>query len=81
MRLCLTIVDRASDDPRELIGEHRELYDLIAAGERERCNARLTEHLHEAEERLCRLVRDREDALADGGKRHESAAGVPGRAE
>ena len=39
LRLCLTIVDRANDDPRELIGEHRELFDLIAAGERERVAA------------------------------------------
>jgi len=81
MRLCLTIVDRASDDPRELIGEHRELFDLIARGERERCSARLTEHLHEAEERLCRLVRVGEEPLDDGGERHASRAGGPGRTE
>lgn len=78
LRLCLTIVDRASDDPRELIGEHRELFDLIAHGERDRCCARLTEYLHEAEERLCRLVRVEEDPLDPGGQR-QPAAGVPGR--
>jgi DNA-binding GntR family transcriptional regulator len=81
VRLCLTIVDRASDDPRALIGEHRELFDLIARGERERCSARLTEHLHEAEERLCRLVRDGEVRLDDGGDRPESPAGGSGRTE
>lgn len=79
--LCLTIVDRASDDPRELIGEHRELFDLIVQGEHERCSARLTEHLHEAEERLCRLVRVAEDPLDDGAERDESPAGGSRRTE
>lgn len=81
LRLCLTIVDRAADDPRELIGEHRELFDLIATGERERCSDRLTEHLHEAEERLCRLVRVEGNSLEDAGEPHESQAGGPGRTE
>jgi len=80
LRLCLSIVDRANDDPRELIGEHRELYDLIAGGERARCSARLTEHLHLAKERLCRLVRIwDESSTAASDNDHE--APVPGRAE
>jgi DNA-binding GntR family transcriptional regulator len=81
LRLCLTIVDRASDDPRELIGEHRELFALIAQGERDRCCARLTEHLHEASERLCHLVRAGENPLDDGGERPESEASVDRRTE
>jgi DNA-binding GntR family transcriptional regulator len=67
LRLCLSIGDRADDDPRELIGEHRELYELIATGQRARCSARLTERLHEAQGRLCDLVRAWEAAAdADG---------------
>ena len=65
LRLCLSIADRADDDPRDLIGEHTELYELIAAGERARCSARLTQHLHEARDRLCQMVRDTEEAADD----------------
>jgi DNA-binding GntR family transcriptional regulator len=66
LRLCLSIGDRADDDPRELIGEHRELYELIASGQRARCSARLTELLHDARARLCDLVRAWEAAAAEG---------------
>jgi DNA-binding GntR family transcriptional regulator len=66
LRLCLSIGDRADDDPRELIGEHRELYELIATGQRARCSARLTELLHGARERLCELVREWEAAADEG---------------
>jgi DNA-binding GntR family transcriptional regulator len=66
LRLCLSITDRADDDPRDLIAEHEELYELIATGERARCSALLTEHLHEARARLCRMVRDWEEAADDG---------------
>lgn len=62
LRLCLSLVDRTGNDPRELITEHRRLYGLIADGEREVCAALLTEHLHEARNRLCRLVRAWEEA-------------------
>jgi DNA-binding GntR family transcriptional regulator len=65
LRLCLSIGDRADDDPRELIGEHRELYELIASGQRARCSVRLTERLHEAQGRLCDLVRAWEAAAED----------------
>lgn len=61
LRLCLSIADRADDDPEELVKEHRELFDLIARGERARCIARLTEHLHVAEARLSELVRSQEE--------------------
>ena len=67
LRLCLSIGDRADDDPRELIGEHRELYELIATGQRARCSVRLTERLHEARGRLCDLVRAWEAAADEDG--------------
>lgn len=67
LRLCLSIVDRANDDPRDLVGEHRELFQMIAAGERARCIARLSEHLDEAEERLRRLVRIWDESQDDAG--------------
>lgn len=56
LRLCLSIVDRANDDPEDLVVEHRELFDLIAAGEWGRCTTRLCEHMADAQTRLCRLV-------------------------
>jgi DNA-binding GntR family transcriptional regulator len=61
LRLCLSIADRADDDPDELVKEHRELFDLIARGERASCIALLTEHLHAAEARLSELVRTQEE--------------------
>jgi DNA-binding GntR family transcriptional regulator len=66
LRLCLSIADRADDDPRELVEEHRELYGLIAGGERAACAARLTEHLHRTERRLCELVRVEENEEDEG---------------
>jgi DNA-binding GntR family transcriptional regulator len=57
LRLCLTIVDRDEDDPDELIAEHRELYGLIASGERARCVRRLDECMAATEERLRRIAR------------------------
>jgi DNA-binding GntR family transcriptional regulator len=58
LRLCLSIVDRANDDPQDLVVEHRELYEMIAAGRRAECIDRLSGHLAEAEERLRRLVHE-----------------------
>ena len=57
LRLCLSLADRADDDFGELVNEHRELYDLIARGERARCAERLTQHLRVASDRLSDLVR------------------------
>lgn len=61
LRLCLSIVDRANDDPHDLVVEHRELYEMIAAGERAQCIDRLSGHLAEAEERLRRLVHEADE--------------------
>ena len=66
LRLCLTIVDRDEDDPGELVAEHRELFDLIAAGERDRCVERLNECMAGTELRLRRIAR-RWDELHGGG--------------
>jgi DNA-binding GntR family transcriptional regulator len=67
LRLCLTIVDREEDDPDELVAEHRELYDLIATGERARCVGRLNECMADTERRLRRIAR-RWDELQGGGR-------------
>jgi DNA-binding GntR family transcriptional regulator len=67
LRLCLTIVDRDEDDPDDLVAEHRELYELIAAGEQAHCVARLNECLADTEERLRHIAR-RLDALQDGDR-------------
>lgn len=61
MRLCLSILDRADDDPDELVAEHRELRDLIAARAPADCAARLGEHLDDAERRLCLIARTWEE--------------------
>jgi DNA-binding GntR family transcriptional regulator len=57
LRLCLSILDRADDDPEDLVAEHRELRDLLMAGERSRCKAVLCGRLEDSELRLRELAR------------------------
>lgn len=57
LRLCLSILDRADDDPDELVAEHRELCDLLLDGERARCRALLSARLNDAEQRLRTIAR------------------------
>jgi DNA-binding GntR family transcriptional regulator len=61
LRLCLSILDRADDDPEDLVAEHRELYDLIATGECERCRDLLCARLDDSEVRMRKLARDWEE--------------------
>jgi DNA-binding GntR family transcriptional regulator len=61
LRLCLSILDREDDDPEDLVAEHRELYRLIAAGERERCRELLCARLDDSEVRMRKLARDWEE--------------------
>lgn len=57
MRLCLAIVDRVHEDENDLVDEHQELYELIAAGEIDRSTALLGAHLDDGRDRLCRIAR------------------------
>jgi DNA-binding GntR family transcriptional regulator len=57
LRLCLSILDRADDDPDDLVAEHRELRDLLLAGERARCKTVLCGRLDDSELRLRELAR------------------------
>jgi DNA-binding GntR family transcriptional regulator len=66
LRLCLTIVDRDEDDPDDLVAEHRQLFELIAAGERDGCVERLNECMAGTELRLRRIAR-RWDEPQGGG--------------
>lgn len=53
MRLCMAVTDHPAAFPHEeIVAEHRELYELIAAGERARCRKRLLHHLHESERQM-----------------------------
>jgi DNA-binding GntR family transcriptional regulator len=58
LRLCLSIVDPEDDNPAALAAEHRELYELIAAGERDRCASLMRAHLTDAEQRLRAIARE-----------------------
>jgi DNA-binding GntR family transcriptional regulator len=57
LRLCLSILDRADDDPDDLVAEHRELRDLLLAGERDRCREVLCSRLDDSELRLRRIAK------------------------
>jgi DNA-binding GntR family transcriptional regulator len=57
LRLCLSILDRADDDPDDLVAEHRELRDLLLAGERHRCREVLCSRLDDSELRLRRIAK------------------------
>lgn len=57
-RICLSIVDRDNDDGENLVAEHHELYELIAAGRRQECIDMLAEHLGDCETLLCGLARE-----------------------
>jgi DNA-binding GntR family transcriptional regulator len=53
MRLCMAVTDHPAAFPQEeIVAEHRELYELIAAGERARCRKLLLHHLDESERRI-----------------------------
>jgi DNA-binding GntR family transcriptional regulator len=56
LRLCLSITD-THDQPDRLIAEHRELYELLAAGRQADCIERMTEHLIQAEALVKDIVR------------------------
>lgn len=58
LRLCLSILDRADDDPDDLVEEHRELRDLLLAGARDRCSELLCARLEDSERRLRRIARN-----------------------
>jgi DNA-binding GntR family transcriptional regulator len=66
LRLCLSILDRKEDDPDELVAEHRELCDLLLAGERERCSEVLCERLEDSELRLRRIAASEWEERAAG---------------
>ncbi len=66
LRLCLSILDRQEDDPDELVAEHRELRDLLLAGERERCSQVLCDRLEDSELRLRRIAATEWEERAGG---------------
>lgn len=56
LRMGMVLVDRVHDDPGGLIPVHRQIYELLAAGERERCLDVLYQHLDDSEARLRDIV-------------------------
>ena len=50
LRIGLQAVDRASSDLKSLSGQHRQFYELLAAGKRKQCARLLDAHLEEAEQ-------------------------------
>jgi DNA-binding GntR family transcriptional regulator len=59
LRLALSAVDRAYGDLEQQVREHRGLYELVAAGQRDAAAAALAEHLRQAEEQVLLSVRER----------------------
>jgi DNA-binding GntR family transcriptional regulator len=59
LRLALSTVDRVYGDLDRQVGEHRRLYELVVAGERDAAAEALAEHLRQAEEKVLAFVRER----------------------
>ena len=58
-RLCMSIVDRRDLEHDSLVDEHREMLDLIRAGDLERCTAVMSQRLAESERLLGQFVAER----------------------
>jgi DNA-binding GntR family transcriptional regulator len=56
LRLGLILIDRTTEDPTRLIADHRELFNLMAAGRREKSVQALRAHLGESEQQVRRIV-------------------------
>jgi DNA-binding GntR family transcriptional regulator len=62
LKLGLFLLDRVGDatySPRAWSADHREVYELLASGNRQQCARVLTRHLTAAEFELIEVVRDR----------------------
>jgi DNA-binding GntR family transcriptional regulator len=66
--LCLALVTSRPREFDPLLGEHEELYELMAAGDRERCEQRLEKHLAVSEENLKSIARSIAQPGRNGGK-------------
>jgi DNA-binding GntR family transcriptional regulator len=69
MRLCLAIIDSRDEAPAVVVDEHRELADLILAGERVRCRELMKTHLAEAEAALLEITTNQDSDDVRGDKR------------
>jgi DNA-binding GntR family transcriptional regulator len=49
LQLCLALINRQNEEPDPLVVEHRELLELIEAGEQQRCCEVLEAHLADSE--------------------------------
>ena len=56
LRMGMVLVDRVHDDPGGLIPVHREICELLAAGELRKCAVLLAQHLDDSEARLRDIV-------------------------
>jgi DNA-binding GntR family transcriptional regulator len=56
VRLCMSIVDRSSSDPSELVSEHQELLRLILRGDLDHVAEVMAGHLADSEQMLKLLV-------------------------
>jgi DNA-binding GntR family transcriptional regulator len=56
VRLCLSLTDRWDTDPKDQVRQHREIADLLLAGEGEKCKALLAAHIDDAEMRVLEVI-------------------------
>jgi len=56
LRMGMVLVDRVHDDPGGLVPVHRQICELLAAGERRECADLLSQHLDDSEARLRDIV-------------------------
>jgi DNA-binding GntR family transcriptional regulator len=68
LRLAFSIVafaDREYEEPEPLVQEHRELHELIVAGQAERAKEALRAHLSKYETRLVAVLREQDSATEE----------------
>lgn len=56
LRMGMVLVDRRHDDPGGLVPVHRRIFELLMAGELHECAKLVTQHLHDSESRLARIM-------------------------
>lgn len=56
LRMGMVLVDRLHDDPGRLVPAHRRMYELLTAGELQKCAEMLLQHLRDSESRLLHIM-------------------------